>query len=93
MVSEKKVNKYVENYLDNSISLSSDEEHKKTIWRKVLEHIYRDREDILYKKKDGDYVYNKKGFKKINFFGILFHLAQLIGGFVAEQEIRKRLNQ
>lgn len=96
MVSEKKVNEYVQSYISDidSVSYNKDTEAKKTIWRRALELIYRDREDILYKKKkDGDYVYNKNGFKKINFFGIIFHLAQLIGGFVAEQELRKRLKE
>ena len=93
MFSESKVNKYSQQYLamDNTIS-TADLEAKKTVWRSILEVIYKDREDILYKKDSkGDYIYNENGFKKIDVFKIVFNLAKLISGLLVQLQLEEKL--
>ena len=95
MFSESKVHKYAAKYLEKDVTnLNTDPEVKKTIWRSILEVIYKDREDILYKRNNkGGFIYNDNGFRKIDTLKIIFNLAQLISGLIIQFKLEKQLSQ
>lgn len=93
-LSEFKIENHVAKYMkkDTIATSTPDPEGKKTIWREILELVYKDREDILYKRdENGDFIYNENGFRKINVIKIIFNLAQLVSGMIVQFEMQKRL--